>query len=181
VAAAILAVVVAGLIVFLANRPDGAAQNEASSSTSAATSSAATSPTPGTSAEETTTASQSPTPTSTASQSPTTASGALAAKDIRDFLEEYHQAVLDDPRTAYDTMTGPTLRSNVSYDTYARFWGRFSDVKLSDIEASDGSTTATATMRFTENGKKSEEFHTFTLAVGSAGQLLLDRDEQTSR
>ena len=75
-------------------------------------------------------------------------------------------------------MTGPTLQANVGYDTYAEFWGRFSDVKVKDVQAEDGSTTATANLEFTENGEKFTEAHQFTLVVGPDGALLMDVDEQ---
>ena len=94
------------------------------------------------------------------------------------FLEEYHALAPENPRLAYDTLTGPTLRSNVSYETYAQFWGRFSSVRLRDIAAQNGFTTATAVIDFEENGETFEESHRFTLAVGEDGQLLMDVDEQ---
>ena len=104
---------------------------------------------------------------------------ALSATNIRDFLRDYHATVLSDPRTAYDTMTGPTLQANVGYETYAGFWGRFSDVKVKDVQAEDGSTTATANLEFTENGDTFTEAHQFTLAVADDGRLLMDVDVQT--
>ena len=51
-------------------------------------------------------------------------------------------------------------------------------MKLKDVQAEDGSTTATATIEFTENGEKFTEAHQFTLAVGEDGQLLMDVDSQ---
>jgi hypothetical protein len=70
------------------------------------------------------------------------------------------------------------MQANVSYETYAQFWGRFSSVRLRDIAARNGSTTATAVIDFEENGETFEESHRFTLAVGEDGQLLMDVDEQ---
>jgi len=182
----VLALVLAGLLVFWVTRPAAdPGRNDASTSTSAsssaANSSAATTSDAGTTTEATepstapTTAAQTSTSTAT-----TTAAvgGSLAAKDIRDFLNQYHQTAVQDPRTAYDTLAGPTLRANVSYRTYANFWGRFSEVKLKGIKATDGSTTATATIQYTENGRRFDELHRFTLAQGDGGTLLMDRDEQ---
>lgn len=173
VAAAAVALVLAGLIVFWAvalDEGDPAVQENPSATTSEA-------PPTSDSAEQTTTeqsqASPEPPPDDGAAED------ALDDKNIRDFLQDYHAAVLSDPRTAYDTLTGPTLQANVSYETYAEFWGRFSDVKVKKIEAEDGSRTATAVLEFTEDGERFEEAHRFTLAVGEDGSLLMDVDEQT--
>jgi hypothetical protein len=102
----------------------------------------------------------------------------LTVENIEKFLTDYHALALENPRLAYDTLAGPTLRANVSYETYAEFWGRFSSVRLRDIAAQNGSTTATAVIDFEENGETFEESHRFTLAVGEDGQVLMDVDEQ---
>jgi hypothetical protein len=171
VAAALVALLLAGLVAFWVlgtdDEPDTSA--DPTPTTSA--------PTTGSSSAQQTTDSSASTTTDQTTATPADAE-ALSAKHIRDFLKDYHEAVLDDPREAYDTLTGPTLQANVSYETYAQFWGRFSDVKLKDVQAEDGSTTATATIEFTEDGEKFTEAHQFTLAVGDDGQLLMDVDEQ---
>lgn len=171
VAAALVALLLAGLVVFWAvgldDQPDPSA--DPTPSTSAPT-------TESRSAEQSTDSAASTTAEQT-TDAPADGE-ALSAKNIRDFLKDYHEAVLDDPREAYDTLTGPTLQANVSYETYAEFWGRFSDVKLKDVQAEDGSNIATATIEFTEDGEKFTEAHQFTLAVAEDGHLLMDVDEQ---
>ena len=171
VAAALVALLLGGLVIFWAVALDDEPGPSADpTSTTSAESTAASSAEQSTESAASTTAEQT-------TDAPADGA-ALSAKNVRDFLEDYHEAVLEDPRAAYDTLTGPTLQANVSYETYAEFWGRFSDVKLKDVQAEDGSTTATATIEFTENGEKFTEAHQFTLAVGEDGQLLMDVDSQ---
>jgi len=100
----------------------------------------------------------------------------VAAKDVRDFLREYHQLVTSDPEAAW-VRTGPSLRSTISEQGYVSFWSQFSQVKLIDVQATDGSLTATGELEFDyRNGTKEREQHLFTLVVGDDGQLLIDRD-----
>ena len=72
------------------------------------------------------------------------------------------------------------VRSNISEDNYVRYWGQFSDVRLSDIRATDGQTTATAVMRLVyANGRTESGTHKFTFIVGDDGKLILDSDFAT--
>ena len=84
--------------------------------------------------------------------------------------------MLTDPRAAY-SRTGPTLRAAISEDNYVDYWDQFSDVRLSDIQASDGNNVATATMELVfADGRPSETAqHTFTFLV-EGGELILDSD-----
>jgi hypothetical protein len=178
VAAAAVVLVLAGLIVFWAvalDDADPSAQDppSATSSSSAATTSeeAGESSDGGSSAEETgeSTSTSATTSESSANGDP------LSAANIESFLGEYHQQVLTDPRAAY-ARTGPTLRSAISEENYVQYWSQFSDVRLSDIQATDGNNVATATMElvFTD-GSSEVAGHTFTFIVEN-GQLILDSD-----
>ena len=49
---------------------------------------------------------------------------------------------------------------------------------VKDVQAEDGSLTATGVLEFTEDGERFEETHQFTLVPGPDGDLLMDVDEQ---
>jgi hypothetical protein len=182
IAAAAVGLALAGLIVFWALALDGDPDQSAAQGSPTATSSGAQ-----TSAEESTgsgesTGSTQPTDDSSSAEETSEAppdDDPLSADNIETFLEDYHAQVLADPRAAYDSLTGPTLQANVSYETYAEFWGRFSDVQVRDVQAEDGSPTATAALEFEENGERFTEVHQFTLVVGADGELRMDVDVQT--
>jgi len=168
--AGLVAAVLAGLIVFwgvaLNDDPSDSADSTAATTTSAAETSEATTPSPVDDAES------SSEPTETTTQPP---AEPLTAQAISDFLVDYHRQVLSDPRAAY-ARTGPTLRGAISEDNYVAYWGQFSDVRISDIRATDGNNVATATMELVFQGGGSEtDQHTFTFLVQD-GQLVLDSD-----
>src|SRR4051795_6041138 len=121
-------------------------------------------------------------PTTTSEAAPTSTpsapAGPVTAKDVRDFLNQYHQLVISDPEAAW-ARTGPTLRQSVSEQGFVNFWSRFTDVKLSGVQAEDGSLTATGQVEFDyRNGSRQREQHQFTLVVGDNGELLMDSDVQ---
>ncbi|MGY1812762.1 serine/threonine-protein kinase [Blastococcus sp. SYSU D00820] len=117
-------------------------------------------------------------PPSSSEPPPSSESPSPAATDedaVRAFLQDYHELVLTDPGAAY-ARTGPTLRSTISEGNYAAFWGRFSDVVVSDVQVDLASLTATATVEFAyADGGRETEQHLFTF-VEQDGQLLLDSD-----
>jgi serine/threonine protein kinase len=156
-----------------AQNSSSAAPSSSPASSSAASSSSASSSSPGPSSEPAQQTTSEAPPTTTSSNSP---AGEVAAKDVRDFLREYHQLVTSDPEAAW-ARTGPSLRSTISEQGYVSFWSQFSQVKLIDVQATDGSLTATGELEFDyRNGTKEREQHRFTLVVGDDGQLLIDRD-----
>jgi serine/threonine protein kinase len=170
-AAALLAALLAGLLVLFVNRPeDTGNQDDAASSSSAATTSADA----GTTSAET----QASDPPATSSQASATSAAAgdpLAADNIEAFLQSYHEQVLSDPRGAY-ARTGPTLRANISEDNYVSYWGRFSDVNVSDIEAADGQPTATGTLEWIYTDGSSESATRLFTFIVRDGQLVLDSE-----
>ena len=177
VVAAVVALVVTGLIVFwsvaLDDGDPSAAESPSSTTSSAATSAEETSESRSGSTSESTEDSSTSEQTS---ESPADGDP-LSADNIQTFLEDYHAQVLSDPRGAY-ARTGPTLRANISEDNYVAYWEQFSDVRLSDIQASDGNNVATATMQLVyTDGSDETARHTFTFVVED-GQLILDSDFQ---
>ncbi|MCF6508502.1 serine/threonine protein kinase [Blastococcus sp. MG754426] len=99
----------------------------------------------------------------------------LTEDGIRDFVEDYHEQVIEDPARAWER-TGPTLRANISRADYIRYWEQFEDVRIRDIRAADGETTATATMELRyADGRRETGPHRFTFLVRD-GQLILDSD-----
>jgi serine/threonine protein kinase len=100
----------------------------------------------------------------------------LTAANITDFLQSYHQQVQSDPAAAW-ARTGPTLRAAIgSEQAYADYWSQFSDVRLSDVQASDGNNVANGTLALVyPNGTSDTGRHVFTFIVQD-GQLVLDSD-----
>ena len=174
IAAGVAILLLAGLIAVLANQGGGGGGSSAGGSTAA---SSPPSQSAGTTARSSV-ASSAASSTPSSSPSSTSASGGAAgmtAKDIKDFLVSYHQLVLSDPHRAY-AETGPTLRAAESEQNYVNYWGQFSDVKLSDIQARDGQTTATAKVDFQySDGRRLTEQHRYTLIL-DGGHLILDSD-----
>ena len=168
--AALAALVLVGLTLFWTLGTGAPEGTEAQSTPSAGSQSAEPTPVePEPSAE--------PTPEET-SAGPATSPPAdpLSAARVTEFLESYHQQVLSDPSAAY-ARTGPTLRAAIgSEEAYVEYWGQFSDVVISDIQAVDGQNTATATLELRyPNGTSESGRHQFTFLVQD-GQLILDSD-----
>jgi hypothetical protein len=99
----------------------------------------------------------------------------LDADDAEDLLVEYHQLVLDDPAAAYE-QAGPTLRGAIDLAGYEEYWGRFTDVTVSDVQTEDGGDTALATLEFEwPDGSSQVEQHRFTF-IEQDDRLVLDSD-----
>jgi serine/threonine protein kinase len=175
VGALLAAVLLVGGI-WLGTRGDGgaaASQGGTTSSSTASSSAPSTSSSTPTSESTATTTTEQPPPSSA-----NPPAGTVQAKDVEKFLRDYHQLVVRDPESAW-AQTGPTLRSTISEQNYVSFWSQFSDVKLSDVHAEDGSLTATGQLEYRyRNGSRETEQHQFTLVVGDDGHLLMDSDVQ---
>lgn len=173
IAAAVVAVLVAGLVAVLLLDPFGGDAGDEAQESPAATSSAD----PSTSAE--------PSPTDDsgegdADEGDEESSGQgngdpLSAGNVQAFLEDYHRQVLSDPAGAY-ARTGPTLRANISEANYVEYWNQFEDVRLSDIQAVDGQNTATATMELVYAGGGTETSQRLFTLIVEGDQLILDSD-----
>ncbi len=178
VAAGLVAALLAGLIAFLLIDPFGddggsAAQESPAASTSAVPStSAEPEPTPADDGQQTDDQTDDQTEDPPAEQPE---DDPLSAGNIQAFLDEYHELVLQDPSAAY-ALTGPTLRGAIGEADYAEYWGQFQDVRISDVQAVDGQSTATATMelRYPGGGRETSQ-RLFTFLVRD-GRLILDSD-----
>jgi hypothetical protein len=182
--AGLIAVLLAGLIAFLVIRGGKGSPTATGSGTSGATTSTSASVAPpsgssgaasGSGGAPTSTLPSSTTPTASA---PAAGGGSLTASNIRSFLTSYHQLVISDPHRAY-TETGPSLRAAESESNYVRFWGQFSAVRISNIQAADGQRTATATLSLVyADGRPTDTgLHRFTFVV-QGNRLLLDSDRR---
>jgi hypothetical protein len=175
-AAGVLAVLVAGLIVFLVNRPDETGGGDDTAASSPASSPAATSSqAPPTTSAQT----QASDPPATSSQAPTTSAAAadpLSAENIEAFLQSYHEQAVADPRGTYRTLTGPTLQAAISENGYANYYGQFSDVNVSDVDAADGQTTATGTLEWIYTDGRSESATRLFTFIERNGELILDSE-----
>ena len=148
----------------------------------------ATSGNDGTSAQRTSSASGPPpsarsgaassAPATSAASTPAAPPASVRAKDVRDFLNRYHDLLPGSPEQAW-ALTGPTLRGTISEQDYVAFWQQFDSVKLSGVQAQDGSLVATGKLEYKyRDGRKVTEQHQFTLVPGSGGQLLMDSDRK---
>jgi serine/threonine protein kinase len=174
----LVALLVAGLITFLVIQGGTGSPTATGSGTSSATTpaTAAGAATSGSSAGASNTGgATSSSPSATTTPAAAARGGSLTAGNIRTFLTSYHQLVISNPHQAY-TETGPTLRASESEPNYVNYWGQFSRVRLTGIQATDGQRTATATVTFTyRNGRQLIEQHRFTL-LQRGNSLVLDSD-----
>jgi serine/threonine protein kinase len=114
--------------------------------------------------------------TSATSQVPPASTG--AATEVKQLLDLYYRLVPGDPRTAY-SLTGPSLRSRVSYQAYAGFWSTWSEASLldvRDVSVDGGRITAITDVEFTRPGETQDETHAVTFVRGADGKLLVDLD-----
>ena len=123
------------------------------------------------------------TPESTASTPPADDTGdveqaafGLGADDVEEYVDAYHDLVLEDPAAAY-AQAGPTLRSAIDEQGFRDYWGRFDDVRVTDLRE-EGENTYLATMEFDfSDGRFQVEEHRFTFVENEEGQIVLDRDD----
>jgi hypothetical protein len=100
------------------------------------------------------------------------------ATEAKQLLDLYYRLVKGDTRTAY-SLTGPSLRSRVSYQSYAGFWSTWSEVSLldvRDVSVDGGRITAITDVEFTRPGETQHETHAVTFVRGEDGKLLVDLD-----
>ncbi|HLM16606.1 MAG TPA: serine/threonine-protein kinase, partial [Acidimicrobiia bacterium] len=137
---------------------------------------------PPTAPPPTSAAAQSSEPTTTAATTSPTSQVPPASTDpateVEQLLDEYYRLVPGNPRTAY-SLTGPSLRSRVSYQSYAGFWSTWSEVSLldvRDVSVDGGRITAITDVEFTRPGETQDETHAVTFVRGEDGKLLVDLD-----
>ncbi|CAN5898344.1 hypothetical protein BH23ACT2_BH23ACT2_30980 [soil metagenome] len=101
--------------------------------------------------------------------------GAIEADSVEQYLDQYHQAVVDDPAAAYE-QAGPTLRDSISLAGFEEFWAPFEDVAISDVEVEEGGDSALAVMELSyPDGTRQVQRHQFDF-IDEDGRLVLDRD-----
>jgi serine/threonine protein kinase len=181
IAAALVAVLLAGLVVLLVTDPFGSDGGSEAQESPAPTTSAAPSTTaePSATGDEDDEGSDSGTD-STNEDTPSANNGPgngdpLAADNIRTFLGDYHAQVVSDPSAAY-ARTGPTLRANISEANFVEYWSQFEDVVISDVQAVDGQNTARATQELVYVGGGSERSQRLFTFIVRDGELVLDSD-----
>ncbi|MGY1746077.1 serine/threonine-protein kinase [Blastococcus sp. SYSU D00695] len=183
----VLLLLVGGGVAWLAATSGGDGDDAAGPSTSAPAPSSSADPTAETPATGSTGAGSTgaePSPPEEGSPStdepPPTAQPPAADADVevRETLGRYYDLLPRDTEAAY-AMTGPSLRAQVSYDSYAGFFGTWSEVGLLDVRdvTVDGDrVTATTEVRFTRPGEQQVETHAVTFVRGGDGGLLVDLD-----
>jgi hypothetical protein len=174
VAAALVALVLAGLIAVWAIDPF--ADDASNAQGPSADTSAPAEPTP-----EETQPSASP-ETETSAESPATNpvdAAAVRAQDVEKAAKEFFKHVPGDLEAAY-ALTSPSFQGQFSYDSFAGFWDDFQDVKISNIQTTDGSPEATLDIEYVRpDGSRQTERHLITFAPADDGSLLLESDVQS--
>ncbi|MBN1091321.1 hypothetical protein JKP75_01140 [Blastococcus sp. TML/M2B] len=185
-AAALVALVIVGLVGFLLLRPDGDdgdPQAGSTPSSSAAPSSEATS-------------SAAPSSEAPSSEAPSTGSadgdgttggaagggdqpadeGAPTAGDPAAATRAFFALVPGDLAAAH-RLTSPSFQEEFPLERFAGFWDDFSAVQISDVQA-DGDDRATVDITYVRpDGSRETEQHELRFVAGADGRLLLDRDE----
>jgi tRNA A-37 threonylcarbamoyl transferase component Bud32 len=177
VAAALVVLVLAGLLTFWLVDPFGDDGSNVQA-TPAATSSSTTEPTTEATTEATQTTAA-PTPESTAVSAAGTPDDSPPAGggDVDKAVKNFFADVPGDLEEAY-ARTSPGFQDRFPYEGFAGFWGDFEDVKVGNIRAEDGSTAATVDITYIwPDGERQTEQHLVTFVAGDDGTLLLDTDE----
>jgi eukaryotic-like serine/threonine-protein kinase len=179
VAAALLALVMAGLIAFWSLDPFGRDDGSAAQDPTATTSPGAAEPSTEPSDEPDT--SDSPTPASESTEAPPAAAASVRAHDVDKAVKDFFELLPDDVEDAH-ALTSPAFQSEFPMDRFEEFWDGFEDVKVSHIQTQDGSTAATVDIEYTpSDGDKQTERHLLTFVMGEDGRLLLDTDSYQSQ
>jgi hypothetical protein len=175
VAAALVALVLAGLIAVWAFDPFADNSSDAQGSSAARTSSAATQPTTEPTQPSTSSSAASSAATSAA---PPTNAASVRRQDVDKAVKDFFSNIPKNLQAAYQ-LTSPRFQGQHSYDNFAGFWNEFQDVKISNIQSADGSTEPTLDIEYVfKDGRRQTEHHQLTFVVGDSGQLQLDSDNQ---
>jgi tRNA A-37 threonylcarbamoyl transferase component Bud32 len=170
--AALVALVLAGLIAFWALGPfadDGSNAQGASVDTSSAPAEPTTEQAQPSASEATETSAGSRAGTPVDAES-------VRAQDVDKAVKDFFKNVPGNLEAAY-ALTSPSFQSEFPLDRFSGFWSEFQDVKVSNIQTQDGSTTATVDIEYIwPDGRRQTERHVLTFVVGDDGTLLLERD-----
>ncbi|HEY0640441.1 MAG TPA: hypothetical protein VGD67_22655, partial [Pseudonocardiaceae bacterium] len=173
-AVAVLLLLVAGLLAYLASRPDDPGTNARGGSSTPNTPATGTSAEPGTTQQqrtETRTEPQQP-PQTTEPPQP----APVTAENLSRAVEEYYQQLPDNLDEGWDRL-GPNLRA-VGYDSYTGFWSRFSrvDAQVQDANA-EAMTVRVVVVHHRDGEAPIAELHELTL-VRDGERLLIDKDRR---
>jgi serine/threonine protein kinase len=178
VAAALVALVLAGLIAFLAFDPLSDPDSSAGGSSTAASSSAPE--TPAASASEPAPSSSAP---STASEPAAPSGNAAPAKagDVDKAVKDFFKGIPSDLQAAY-ALTSPGFQSQHPFADFSGFWDDFKDARVANIRPQDGGTSATVDITYVrpDNSQQTER-HLLSFVAGDDGTLLLDDDTYQSQ
>jgi serine/threonine protein kinase len=177
-AAALVVLVLAGLVAVWALGPQSDNGSNAQGSSSDASSPASQPPTgstePPTSASAET---STETPAATSAGTPTEA-GTAPAQDVEKAVKDFFTDVPKNLQAAYQ-QTSPSFQSQFPFERFAGFWDDFKEVKVSNIKAQDGSTAPSVDIEYVwPDGRRQTERHVVTFVAGADGRLLLDSDVQ---
>jgi serine/threonine protein kinase len=175
IAAALIVLVVGGLIALSAIDPFANNTSDAQGSSGAGASSPA--PQPTTQPTEPSTKS-SAAASSASSAAPPTDAASVKRQDVDKAVKDFFSNIPKNLQAAYQ-LTSPGFQGQHSFDNFAGFWNEFSDVKISNIQSADGSTQPTLDIQYVfKDGRQQTEHHVLTFVVGDGGKLLLDSDVQ---
>ena len=163
-AAALVALVLAGFIVFLALDPFADDGSNAQGSDEMAPPSAPAEPTAG----ETE-------PSATESSSSASETAAADAQDPAAAVSDFF-ALIPGDLTAAHQLTSPAFQSEFPLDRFSGFWDDFSNVQISNVESEDDTTALVDITYERPDGSSETERHRITFVEGDDGQLLLDSD-----
>jgi hypothetical protein len=121
-----------------------------------------------------------PTPETTAAETGDEApvdAGSVRARDVERAVRDFFQQLPDDTEDAY-ALTSPAFQDAHDYTSFESFWEQFDDVRLRDVQAQDGSASATVQIEYRwDDDSRQRELHTMTFAIADDGELLLDSDD----
>jgi tRNA A-37 threonylcarbamoyl transferase component Bud32 len=175
VAAALAVLVLAGLIALWAADPFADNNNsDAQGSSATRTSSAATQPTtqPSEPATSSSAASSAPTPAATSAEA-----GTGRPQDVDKATKDFFKDIPGNLQAAYQ-QTSPGFQGRFSYADFSGFWDDFKDVKISNVQPSDGTSATLDILYVFKDGRQQTERHLLQFVAGDGGRLLLDSDNQ---
>jgi hypothetical protein len=174
VAAALAVLVLAGLAALWLTDPFAHNSSDASGSTTAGTSS---SPPATESSRPAPTSASEPSAPATTTAPPATG-GTVRAQDVDKAVKNFFKDIPGNLQAAYQ-LTSPAFQNAHSYPDFSGFWSEFKDVRISNIQAADGSLQPTLDIQYVfKDGRQQTEHHVLQFSQGAGGQLLLDSDNQ---
>jgi serine/threonine protein kinase len=177
VAAVVAVLALAGLFALWVSDPFGGDNNSNAQSSSGARTSASQPATQSSQAAPTT---ESETSAPASTTQPPANGGAVRAQDVDKAVKDFFKNIPGNLQAAYQ-LTSPAFQNAHPFANFSGFWSEFKDVKVSNIQAADGSLEPTLDIQYVfKDGRQQTEHHVLTFGQGDGGQLLLDSDNQAS-